>query len=155
MRKKGGGGVIIGWKSDLLIIFLPDLNRFRFDSYIVRKLSTDVSFPLKNLSLSSILSPRRKQAFGSVIDQSDLSSSSSNFSSDDQQQNPDPKYELYATVNHFGVANGGHYTAYCKYEGEKWFVKDDNTVRGLASNSISGPSTYILFFRRTKTTTAM
>ena len=86
-----------------------------------------MDFPLRNFSLEPILSRKRQAAFG-------------------EQDNP--TYELYATVNHFGVAHGGHYTAACKYDDERWYTKDDSQSKGIAESDVSGPSAYILFFRR-------
>ena len=56
-------------------------------------------------------------------------------------------YDLYATVNHMGVAGGGHYTSFCQYkEDNKWFVKDDS--RSWAIEDIASPYVYILFYKK-------
>ena len=44
-----------------------------------------------------------------------------------------------------GSADGGHYTAECKYE-DDWYVKDDS--RSTQASGVSNNYSYVLFFRK-------
>ncbi|CAD8096023.1 unnamed protein product [Paramecium sonneborni] len=55
-------------------------------------------------------------------------------------------YELYAICNHIGESGSGHYTAFCKNNGE-WYKFDDSIVI-KETNSIVTPNAYVLFYRR-------
>lgn len=44
-------------------------------------------------------------------------------------------YDLYATVNHYGTINCGHYVAQIKsYENQNWYQFDDNVVKKVRRN---------------------
>ncbi len=60
------------------------------------------------------------------------------------------KYNLYATVNHSGGLNGGHYVANCKnLLDQKWYNFNDSTVSYVENNSdIIDASAYILFYEK-------
>ena len=60
------------------------------------------------------------------------------------------KYNLYATVNHSGGLNGGHYVAHCKnLLDKKWYNFNDSTVSYVHnSNNIIDHSAYILFYEK-------
>lgn len=55
-------------------------------------------------------------------------------------------YELYAICNHIGESGSGHYTAFCKNNGD-WYKFDDSIV-SKETNSIVTPNAYVLFYRR-------
>ncbi|CAD8194982.1 unnamed protein product [Paramecium octaurelia] len=55
-------------------------------------------------------------------------------------------YELYAICNHIGESGSGHYTAFCKNNGD-WYKFDDSIVT-KETNSIVTPNAYVLFYRR-------
>lgn len=60
------------------------------------------------------------------------------------------KYNLYATVNHSGGLNGGHYVAHCKNLLDKnWYNFNDSTVSYVndISDIVDG-SAYILFYEK-------
>ena len=60
------------------------------------------------------------------------------------------KYNLYATVNHSGGLNGGHYVANCKnlIDG-KWYHFNDSSVSYINDESeIIDDSAYILFYEK-------
>jgi hypothetical protein len=62
----------------------------------------------------------------------------------------DKLYDLCATVNHYGSAGGGHYTAYGlnKQDG-KWYCCDDSKVYALKEgHPIVTGDTYMLFYQR-------
>jgi ubiquitin carboxyl-terminal hydrolase 8 len=74
-----------------------------------------------------------------------------NFKQHFTQDSPEPSqttlYECFATVDHHGVAGGGHYTAQGKSPlNEAWHLFDDETAHSIAEPQF-GESTYILFFK--------
>lgn len=59
------------------------------------------------------------------------------------------KYDLFATTNHFGSMEGGHYTAIVKHKDELYNV-DDHVVTKLSENAWDTKSRntiYMLFYR--------
>ena len=87
------------------------------------KINNLIKFPLNNLNLSNI--------------------------SSDIKEIKD-KYNLYATVNHFGNLGGGHYVANCKNNLDgKWYHFNDESVNYIDDNSeIIDASAYILFYEK-------
>ena len=74
------------------------------------------------------------------------------FTSTFHATSPEPSfrdtYELFATVNHHGVAGGGHYTAQAKHPVTgTWNIFDDERSAPLASPHID-KSTYIVMYRK-------
>ncbi|EKE41090.1 hypothetical protein ENUP19_0328G0031 [Entamoeba nuttalli] len=57
------------------------------------------------------------------------------------------KYELYATIDHAGSINHGHFTANCKIN-DLWYHFDDETVKPLNKIDIVSEKSYILFYER-------
>ncbi len=69
------------------------------------------------------------------------------FSSDSPEQSQHQAYELFATVDHHGVAGGGHYTAQAQSPlSEKWHLFDDETAHPIDQPRV-GESTYVLFLK--------
>lgn len=69
------------------------------------------------------------------------------FSADSPEPSQMQAYECFATVDHHGVAGGGHYTAQAKSPlTEKWHLFDDETATPI-SDPHFGESTYILFLK--------
>lgn len=69
------------------------------------------------------------------------------FSSDSPEPSRNTLYECFATVDHHGVAGGGHYTAQAKSPlTEKWYLFDDDTAYSNDEPRF-GESTYILFLK--------
>jgi ubiquitin carboxyl-terminal hydrolase 8 len=69
------------------------------------------------------------------------------FTADSPEPSQTQAYECFASVDHHGVAGGGHYTAQAKSPlTEKWHLFDDETAYPLAEPQF-GESTYILFFK--------
>lgn len=90
----------------------------RFD-YMGNKLNHNVTFPLDNLDISKYSS----------------------------KYNNNTKYELYATCNHLGGTNGGHYVACCKND-DKWYNFDDQNVSLIKDNNmVINNSAYLLFYK--------
>jgi ubiquitin carboxyl-terminal hydrolase 20/33 len=69
------------------------------------------------------------------------------FSSDSPEPSYTTAYECFATVDHHGVAGGGHYTAQSKSPlSEKWHLFDDESAYSIEEPKF-GESTYILFLK--------
>ena len=74
------------------------------------------------------------------------------FTSTFHPTTPEPSlkdtYELFATVNHHGVAGGGHYTAQAKHPVTgKWNLYDDERTMPITSPSIDR-SIYVAMYRK-------
>jgi ubiquitin carboxyl-terminal hydrolase 8 len=69
------------------------------------------------------------------------------FTEDSPEPSKSQVYECFGSVDHHGVAGGGHYTAQAKSPlTEKWHLFDDETAYPLTEPQF-GESTYILFFK--------
>lgn len=69
------------------------------------------------------------------------------FTPDSPEPSQTISYECFATVDHHGVAGGGHYTAQAKSPlTEAWHLFDDETAYSIAEPKF-GESTYILFLK--------
>lgn len=105
------------WKLPPVLIVI--LKRFWWDSnWTKHKITNYVDFPIDSLDMT-----------GHVV-------------------GPPPKpYRLYATSNHTGRLDGGHYVAYCKnVTTGRFHCFDDEQVKDVATNSIRNSSTYFLFY---------
>ena len=74
------------------------------------------------------------------------------FTSTFHSTSPEPSfrdtYELFATVNHHGVAGGGHYTAQAKHPVTgKWNLFDDERAMAIAAPIIDH-SSYVAMYRK-------
>ena len=57
-------------------------------------------------------------------------------------------YDLCSISQHYGSLSSGHYTAYCKNEGE-WYTFDDEKIRKVNNPSlIISNGAYILIYRK-------
>uniref|UniRef100_A0A667YTH5 Ubiquitin carboxyl-terminal hydrolase 2 n=1 Tax=Myripristis murdjan TaxID=586833 RepID=A0A667YTH5_9TELE len=103
-------------------ILVLHLKRFSDSQIRASKLSTYVSFPLKELDLREFSSEKSKHAV----------------------------YNLYAVSNHSGNTLGGHYTAYCKNPvlGE-WYSYNDSRVSPMSSSQVRSSDAYVLFYELT------
>lgn len=71
------------------------------------------------------------------------------FSADSPEPSKNQEYECFGTVDHHGVAGGGHYTAQAKSPlTEKWNMFDDETAYSINEPQF-GESTYIVFLKPT------
>ena len=69
------------------------------------------------------------------------------FSLDSPEPSQHQQYECFATVDHHGVAGGGHYTAQGKSPlTGKWNLFDDETAHSIREPQF-GESTYMLFLK--------
>ncbi|XP_023648434.1 ubiquitin carboxyl-terminal hydrolase 2-like isoform X2 [Paramormyrops kingsleyae] len=100
-------------------ILVLHLKRFSEARIRTSKLSTFVSFPLKELDLREFASENSTNAV----------------------------YNLYAVSNHSGTTMGGHYTAYCRNppSGE-WYTFNDSRVTPMSSSQVRGSDAYVLFY---------
>lgn len=58
-------------------------------------------------------------------------------------------YTLYATINHFGQSNNGHYLCFVK-QNEKWFGIDDNRIAEVHNADICKKHAYTLLYKLQK-----
>lgn len=69
------------------------------------------------------------------------------FSTDSPEPSQHQEYECFATVDHHGIAGGGHYTAQAKSPlSEKWNLFDDETAHSISEPQF-GESTYMIFLK--------
>jgi ubiquitin carboxyl-terminal hydrolase 4/11/15 len=121
-------------------ILVVHLKRFEFKHSLRRdKLDTLVDFPLEGLDMSRHCSGLNEIRGDSKEDLVDAE--------------VDATYDLFAVINHYGRMGFGHYTAYCRQWDEEsissqWNLFDDSSVRAVDRSDISGPSAYVLFYRR-------
>lgn len=112
-------------------LLIVHIKRFRFSAISREKLGTDVSFPVLGLDLAAYGSDDRPvggELCGTV-------------------------YDLMGVSNHSGGLHGGHYIAHCDINagldcGSKWMCFNDARASQATANSFSGPSAYVLFYRR-------
>ena len=57
-------------------------------------------------------------------------------------------YELYGIGNHNGNINLGHYYAYIKLNGKKWYDFNDSKVNRYFKSEDSSSSSYALFYKK-------
>ncbi|NXN47499.1 UBP50 hydrolase, partial [Rhinoptilus africanus] len=101
-----------------IIIF--HLKRFEWQDKRKGKLSTNIRYPLSNLDLS----PYAASPFCR-----------------------DAEYSLCAVVNHSGLLDDGHYTAFCKHSVTKnWYSFDDEEVTEIPNSSVQTDTAYLLFY---------
>ena len=71
---------------------------------------------------------------------------------EDFQNENESEYMLYGIGNHSGDFNFGHYFAYIKLNGEKWYEFNDSRVIPFlkTNNILYSSSAYILFYKKAK-----
>jgi ubiquitin C-terminal hydrolase len=70
------------------------------------------------------------------------------FHPNSEETSVNASYELFATVNHHGNSNGGHYTSYAKHSvSGKWVLYDDESGVEVPDVIINS-STYIVMYRK-------
>ena len=122
------------------------IKRFRYTTFLREKLSTDVSFPLAGLDMSSYMSADRKRLLEESSEEEILHRKSV------------PVYDLIGVSHHSGSMNGGHYVAHvdtsCGLGGAssaRWMCFNDSRVSSASASNLGGPSAYVLFYRRRET----
>jgi ubiquitin C-terminal hydrolase len=110
------------WRLPQLLII--HLKRFKYHGLWRDKIVTNVDYPINNLNLEKF-----------VINSSEKRTNIYN-------------YNLYATTNHTGTLDGGHYTAMCHHSKlNKWYKFDDTDVKEINDTSLlKSSSSYILFY---------
>nr|GEX29515.1 ubiquitin carboxyl-terminal hydrolase 8 [Tanacetum cinerariifolium] len=103
-------------------ILVIHLKRFSYSRFCKNKLETFVDFPIRDLDLSQSV------AYGN--------GRSSHL------------YMLYAISNHYGSMGGGHYTAFIRHDGDRWYDFDDHYVSPIDEGRIKTSAAYVLFYRR-------
>jgi ubiquitin carboxyl-terminal hydrolase 20/33 len=99
------------------------------------------------LSLKRFTPDGRKIHLPIQFDAKDVFTFREYFSADSPEPSQNQAYECFASVDHHGVAGGGHYTAQAKSPlTEKWHLFDDETAYSIAEPQF-GESTYILFLK--------
>lgn len=106
-------------------ILIIHLKRFSLDGRWRQKLQTAVDFPLCDLNVE----------YTNVLPQSAYETSP-----------PKGTYNLRAVVNHYGHLDGGHYTAFCKLENQRWYTFDDSNVYEMKESDVCTQAAYILFY---------
>lgn len=121
-KRKAQKQLLLNRPPEILVLHLK---RFSFHVYLREKVVTFVKYPLQGLDLQPFVA---------------------NFA----RGYLEPKYDLFATVNHIGSVSGGHYTAFCRSpEDEKWYLKNDSIVRGpIPESSVVTEDAYLLFYKR-------
>jgi len=149
---------VSGGKPTLQSMLSEELQEERIDGYACEKCSPERptvvrKWRLWRLPRMLVLSVKRFTPDGRKIHtpiQFDLSQNlvfDSYFSPDSPEPSRLQGYECFATVDHHGVAGGGHYTAQAKSPlTEKWNLFDDETAYSIAEPQF-GESTYILFLK--------
>ncbi|XP_048750145.2 ubiquitin carboxyl-terminal hydrolase 8-like isoform X2 [Ostrea edulis] len=101
-------------------ILLIGLNRFVYKGQWREKINSHVDFPARNLDLNPYL---------------------------DGPKSTKTVYKLYATSNHTGTLDGGHYTAYCRSPcTQNWYKYDDDHVSEISESSVRSSSAYVLYY---------
>ena len=110
------------WKLPQLLII--HLKRFKYHGLWRDKITTQVEYPVDSLNLSDYVVGNKNNS---------------------KQKE---KYHLYATSNHTGTLDGGHYTAMCRHFSlNRWFKYDDTDVKEINDlNALCSSSSYILFY---------
>ncbi|XP_057808071.1 ubiquitin carboxyl-terminal hydrolase 8 isoform X2 [Salvia miltiorrhiza] len=103
-------------------ILVIHLKRFSYNCFLKNKLETFVDFPIHDLDLCDYIAQKGGQ--------------SSN------------RYMLYAISNHYGSMGGGHYTAFVRQGGDRWYDFDDSHVSPISEDKIKTSAAYVLFYRR-------
>uniref|UniRef100_A0A6G1S5W5 Ubiquitin carboxyl-terminal hydrolase n=1 Tax=Aceria tosichella TaxID=561515 RepID=A0A6G1S5W5_9ACAR len=124
MKRDADKKIVICKLPKILIIHLK---RFSLDGRWRQKLQTPVDFPLYDLNVDCT----------KVLPQSAYEPPGNRSS-----------YNLFAVINHYGGLDGGHYTAFCKMENQKWYTFNDSIVTEMKDVDVCGQAAYILFYAR-------
>ncbi|GAB5371425.1 hypothetical protein AAMO2058_001578800 [Amorphochlora amoebiformis] len=120
------------------------------------KIQTFVDTPLKGFDVSPYLAK-------SASDEVTIQNLSKTFGADAKDEkaaasmnsNPikksDRLYDLYAVINHYGSAYGGHYVAFAKAKkgmDDSWYCFDDSRVTKIKEEDVVTRHAYMLFYKR-------
>eukprot|EP01059_Diplonema_ambulator_P001743 TRINITY_DN11468_c0_g1_i4.p1 TRINITY_DN11468_c0_g1~~TRINITY_DN11468_c0_g1_i4.p1 ORF type:complete len:605 (+),score=62.55 TRINITY_DN11468_c0_g1_i4:187-1815(+) len=101
------------------------LKKFSYSAYGVKKKSDlNVTFPIRGLDMTPYLDPKAPRK-------------------------PNPTYDLYAVIPHYGSANMGHFTAYAYNIRQRvWLSYDDEAVMPVPEETVQRAPAYLLFYKR-------
>ena len=99
-------------------VLIITLSRFHNDAK--RKITSVINSDLSNINLSEFIIGYNKDSF---------------------------IYDIYATCEHSGNQQGGHYTSNVKVN-EKWYNINDNVITEIIENKVINGKTYILFLEK-------
>jgi len=113
----------------------------RFDAARNRKIDNFVSFPSCGLNMGPLLSHWCEVSSFATKDMADL-----------EQQHPNVNanipYRLYATVNHIGSMQSGHYVSNVKID-DQWYTCNDALVtKCTEADVLEADGAYLLFYIR-------
>lgn len=60
----------------------------------------------------------------------------------------DTQYELFALTVHIGTLNAGHYIAFTKRAGGKWYHFNDEAYEQVKEADVLSQEAYLLFYRK-------
>lgn len=103
-------------------ILVIHLKRFSYSRFLKNKLETFVDFPIHDLDLTTFVAYNNGRS--------------------------SHRYMLYAISNHYGSMGGGHYTAFIRHDGDRWYDFDDSHVSPIDEDRIKTCAAYVLFYRR-------
>ncbi|KAL4578562.1 hypothetical protein LXL04_014686 [Taraxacum kok-saghyz] len=103
-------------------ILVIHLKRFSYSRFLKNKLETYVDFPIHDLDFSTFVAYSNGRSTH--------------------------RYMLYAISNHYGSMGGGHYTAFIRHDGDRWYDFDDSRVSPIDEDRIKTSAAYVLFYRR-------
>lgn len=115
------------WIRRLPNVLCLHLKRFKWNEYVRSKLDVHISFPAKDLDMSSFILSNMHET---------------------RNNGGSPFYDLNAVVVHHGNGIGsGHYTSYASHNG-CWHHFNDATVSVCSEDTVLKAKAYILFFVR-------
>lgn len=147
-----------GGKLSLSQLLKEELKEEHIEGYACEKCSPDRPTVIRKcsiwrlprmlcLSLKRFTPDGRKIHLPIQFDANEVFTFREYFSADSPEPSQHQAYECFASVDHHGVAGGGHYTAQGKSPlTEKWHLFDDETAYSIAEPQF-GESTYILFLK--------
>ena len=133
-------------------ILVVQIKRFRYSAISRDKLQTDVVFPVTGLDLGEYASSDRPQSPDSEAEGSATDATAGRSSSPTSTSSC--VYDLMGVSSHSGNMHGGHYIATVDINGgegaPKWVCFNDGRAT-VAAAPPTGPSAYVLFYRRRDT----
>ena len=116
----------------------------RFDFQTNKKITEPVTFPT-SLNMGSYLPGWREVIQGDIDSLSDLARLNPR---EDESVTPLVMYDLFATIEHTGSLNQGHYVSNVKING-KWYHCNDSIVsHTVEANVMNSENVYMLFYTR-------
>jgi len=147
-----------GGRLSIPHLLKDELKEEYIDGYACEKCSPDRPTVIRKCSIWRLprmlcLSLKRFTPDGRKIhapirfDANDILTFRDHFSVDSPEPSQNQAYECFATIDHHGVAGGGHYTAQAKSPlTSSWHLFDDETAYSIAEPQF-GESTYVVFLK--------